>query len=229
MPAYSSYLELKQAIARWLNREDDPDIDARAAEFIALCEARIRRNQEWFTEVWSLQNSGEPYAITDEDPIELPAYIDSITDVWLDTGVRKRPIPVVTLAEWRDRVASNEDATGIPQLATMVSRKSAGLGPVLYLWPRPAGTVDDPFLIDFQYVRSVPELSTDFASNGMITRHPDLYLYGALVESAPFYEHDERLALWETRYAQAMAEINIEHERTMFGATLKRPRLPRVF
>ena len=229
MSVYNTYQELKQAVARWLTREDDPDIGARAAEFIGLCEAQIRRNQEWFTELWSDQNSGDPYAVTDI-PVELPVYVNAVTSLWTESGISKDEIPVVTMEEWRRKVNINNDATGIPRVATFVDRKSRGLGPLLYLWPRP-DTSSEPYEIDFEYLRDVPTLEDDpsFLQNNLVKRHPDLYLYGSLIESMAFYEHDARLPLWEKRFDRAVEEINRESERIRSLSHSKRIRLARSF
>ena len=38
---------------------------------------------------------------------------------------------------------------------------------------------------------------TDLApTNWLLTKHPDVYLYGALLESAPYTKEDERINVW---------------------------------
>lgn len=236
MATYNSYAELQAAIARWLNRDDDPDILNRAAEFIGLAESAIRRNQEWFTQIYSLENGGLPLSVTAQ-PMELPVYVKELKSLWAASNQWNHTITVLPISAWRDLAASNADAEGIPTKAVLVPQmdkwmKNDGTrqGPKLYLWPKPA--ISDPlnyFSVDFQYVRDVLPLSDDTTTNGLFLRHPDLYLYGALVESAPFYEHDERLQMWQARYDRAVSEINIERERAEFGTSAKRVRLPRSF
>jgi hypothetical protein len=36
---------------------------------------------------------------------------------------------------------------------------------------------------------------------------PDLYLFGALKELEAYLENDERVALWEAKYASALASL----------------------
>lgn len=229
----NDYASLKLAIGDWLYRATDPDIDAKSAQFIELAESRIRRNQEWFTQLYSLVNGGNPLAAT-ANPTQLPATIKQITSIFAASSTYKHEITLVTIPEWRSLAATNGDAAGIPTKAVFVPQilslggflddvGGVATGPQLFLWPQPTGT--DGFAVDFQFVVDVPPLDAVVnKTNPLLRRHPDLYLYGALAESAPFYQHDERLPLWEGRYQMAVKEVNTEMERAKFSATPKRPR-----
>lgn len=226
----NSYQTLKDAIGRWLYRDNESDIDDRSSELLQLGEARIRRNQEWFSQVYSLENGGNPLTVT-VNPTVLPALIKQVLNIWASTGDWKHTIEIVPISQWRDLAASNRDASGIPTKAVIVPEMDGwpNTGAKLYLWPQPSSDPNSPFAIDFKYLKDLAPLSNSNTSNGLLLRHPDLYLYAALAESAPFYQHDERLPLWEQRYAQIVREINIERERAEFGGGPKRPRLPRAF
>lgn len=235
MAIYNSYASLKTGIARWLNREDDANIDTVAAELIELAEAKIRRNQQWFQQVFSLTNAGNPLTIT-AYPQELPVNVKEITYLWASTSTYKHNITVLPISAWRDLVATDRGAAGVPTKAVFVPQMDRWMrddanrdGPMLYLWPAP--TTDGTFAVDFDYIRDVEPLATDdvLGNNGLFLRHPDLYLFGALTESAPFYEHDERMPMWEVKYEKIVKEINLEAERAKFGSAVKRTRLPRVF
>jgi hypothetical protein len=73
--------------------------------------------------------------------------------------------------------------------------------------------------------RLIP-LSAANASNVVLAEAPDLYLFGALKEAAPFLEHDERTPLWESKYNTALAQLEAVREREEFGASLRPSRLP---
>lgn len=237
--AFQTYDDLKTAVTAWLNREGDTDIATRLPDLIALGEARIRRQQEWFEQFYSLANAGAPLAIT-AYPQELPSYIKNVKTIWNSTAIAWGEIEVVTPANWRSFVASNANAgpNGIPTKAIIVPQMDSWLvdpdnaggltkhGANLYLWPRPA--TDGTVLIDLEYIRDLDPL-TATQLNGLYLRHPDLYLYATLCESAPYLQHDERLPLWEARFNQAIAEINLERERAKFSASRKRIQLPRAF
>ena len=54
----------------------------------------------------------------------------------------------------------------------------------------------------------------------MLAEYPDIYLYGALVESAPYLKDDARLTVWEGRLQSAITEVRILKDRERFGGKL---------
>lgn len=232
--AITTYNELKEAVIGWLNREGEAEIEARIPDWIVLCEARIRRQQEWFRQMYSLANAGAALAITAYPQI-LPDYVREVTTMWNATALSGGEIEILTPSAWRGFVSLNPDVGGsprkgiiVPQMDRFLQDTVAGVaqGPHLFLWPQPP--VDGTIKVDFEFIRDLDPI-TPSAVNGLFLRHPDLYLYGTLVESAPYLQHDERVALWDGRFEQAVREINIERERAQFSASRKRPTLPRVF
>jgi hypothetical protein len=232
--ALTTYAELVEAVLAWLNRETDTDIEARVPDWIVLCEARIRRQQEWFRQIYSLANAGVPLAISDY-PQELPAYVREVTAMWNANTASHGEIEILTPSAWRGFVKLDSSVGAVPRKAVIVPQMDrflqatdagAAQGAFLYLWPEPP--TDSTLSVDFEYIRDLDPITTN-AVGGLFLRHPDLYLYGTLVESAPYLQHDERLQLWESRFNQAVKEINIERERAQFAASRKRPTLPRVF
>ena len=41
----------------------------------------------------------------------------------------------------------------------------------------------------------------------MLASHPDAYLYGALLQSAPWLKHDARVAMWAQAFDQMLSDI----------------------
>lgn len=220
--ALNTYAELQTAVANWLNRDD---LTARIPEFIALSEARIRRNQHWFKQIYSTANAGLPFTVSAQ-PMSLPTYVKEIIALWASSSTYQHDLDIVTPEAWRTLAQSNRNASGVPTVALIAPQMDTWLsssGAKLYLWPQPSGNFD----IDFQFIRDLDPLAT--VTNALFLRHPDLYLYGALAESAPFLQHDERLPMWEQRFKTAETEITSEAERAQYSASAKRIRLPRSF
>ena len=71
-------------------------------------------------------------------------------------------------------------------------------------------------------------LSDALPTNTVLDTAPDVYLYGALVESAPYLKDDERLPVWEQRFLSAISELQEARERTEWPNTPIAPQ-PRVF
>ena len=90
--------------------------------------------------------------------------------------------------------------------------------------PRP----DSAFTLEYEYAGWPDALATT-ATNTLLTRWPNIYLYAALAESAPYLQHDDRDPLWEQKFQDAVRDARIESERALFGGTPKRPRIPVAF
>lgn len=57
--------------------------------------------------------------------------------------------------------------------------------------------------------------SSDAAAHWIIVNAPDLPLYGALLEAAPFLQNDKRIPVWQSFYADALSsyrELNKEED-----------------
>jgi hypothetical protein len=46
-----------------------------------------------------------------------------------------------------------------------------------------------------------------------------LYLYGSLVEAAPYLKDDERLAVWSTLYTNSLGDIEVADQRASVSST----------
>lgn len=222
--ALTNYGELKASVASWLARSD---LTAAVPDFITLAETKIRSEQNITTEMYSDANNGNAFAY-ESTPMDLPTYVRRLRAVWANTASHKHPIRVTTADEYRSLVGKNLDATGVPEIASVFLRGSqfgSEGGLRLRLWPKPAESFD----LDLQYVRDFAALTNDTDTNTILTYFPGAYLFGALLEAEPFIQHDERLAVWERKYAAAMRALNIEAGQMETGASLKRARLPRSF
>ena len=107
--------------------------------------------------------------------------------------------------------AANEDATGTPEYYS----HNAGQ---LELYPTP----DSNYSADINYLAQVAALSDANTTNWLLTNYPDIYLYGALIHSAPFLQEDERTQTWAALYASAVARANkASNKATASGSGLK--------
>jgi hypothetical protein len=66
-------------------------------------------------------------------------------------------------------------------------------------------------------VATLAKLSDANTSNWLLERHPDVYLYGALLQAAPYLRDDERVALWTPLYGQAIEDMILQNERAAFS------------
>ena len=62
------------------------------------------------------------------------------------------------------------------------------------------------------YYARAPALSVGAPGNWLLSNHPDAYLYGALSQSAPYLQDDDRLAVWAPLFEAALNDINAADE-----------------
>ena len=67
------------------------------------------------------------------------------------------------------------------------------VGNTLQVWPWTDG---GSHAAEMTYWKRIPALSEAAPSNWLLMLHPDAYLYGALLQSAPYLKDDARLGVW---------------------------------
>lgn len=219
--ALDSYAGLATEVANFLNRAN---LATYIPTLIDLGNRRIRREQEWDQRIYSQEPVGGPangpLAITVQGQI-LPAGVRIIKTLWPTAGSDLRPLEQTSFDELRTRAAVNLDATGTPRMFAIVPSGDPTIaGPRIYLWPAPSGA----YSIDFLYVNDPGNIATGNVT-ALFSYAPDVYLFAALSESAPFLKHDERVQVWESKYLMALASLNGQPVRQASGATLQRAKL----
>jgi hypothetical protein len=51
------------------------------------------------------------------------------------------------------------------------------------------------------------------ATNWLLTSSPDIYLYGALLQAAPYLQDDARIQTWATLYERALNDLRTADDR----------------
>lgn len=67
------------------------------------------------------------------------------------------------------------------------------------------------------YARLANLDATTLPTNTLYAASPDLFLYAALCESAPFFGQDSRMALWNAKYSSIRDEINEAKQRAAYS------------
>lgn len=198
----ATYGDLKTSLGNWLNRAD---LTAVIPDFVRLAEATIARDVRRATVRATLT--------LDAQTVALPAACGELRSIAVNIGTRAAPLEIIT-----PDALYEITGTGVPVRAAIV-------GGSLVLSPAP----DQPYVADITYFAKLVPLAADSDSNALLVEAPDLYLFGALAASAPFLQHDERLATWAQLYGNAVEGINRKREAEEYAGGLKRVRLPVVF
>tara|TARA_Y100000004_G_scaffold40847_1_gene44273 strand:- start:842 stop:1468 length:627 start_codon:yes stop_codon:yes gene_type:complete len=190
--ALTNYSELKTAIANWLDRTD---LDDRIPEFIQLAEARHRRDFK----IRRMETRVTANTIADTEYYSLPDNFVAMRNIQLNTDP-KTALEYMT-PEQMDRVRGGS-TTGKPKAYSI-------MGNSFQLRPIPDGVYE----IEMLYYKYFTALSDSNTTNDMLTYHPDLYLYGALVEAEPYLQNDKRIQVWAGYYDRAKQDLITTNER----------------
>ena len=185
--AITTYTELQASIASWLNRDD---LAANVPDFIALAESSINTEvRHWRMETRAETSVSSQFTGIPADwlaTIRFHLENDGTTDL--------RYLPRAEMQRVRSEQAGS---TGTPQYYGNNSGQ-------FELLPAP----DGPYSAVLLYYAKVPALSDLVTTNWLLTHHPDIYLYGALLHSAPFLQEDARAQTWAALYTSAVKRVN---------------------
>lgn len=214
------YAELQSTIASWLARDDMTGV---IPTLIELAEARFRRDLK----AW-LKTTYENNTITDD--LVLPSTVDTVLSVAYNDGpggTYNHPLALITETDYQYRMSANPGVTS-PARACWVDRDEDQGTTTLHFFP-PASVGAAISNLKVGYIKALPALSDVNPTNALLTAAPDVYLYGALAESAPYLEHDERVPVWEARALSGIKGLNIQAERRRYSGAPRPVRLKRVF
>lgn len=191
-----TYNGLKASLSDWLNRTDAATVAA-IPDMIVLAEAQMfrrfisRAKQGLPIPRRLVGRSDATFALATEyvamptdmqGPIEL--LLSSTPPIDLDYIETENLNREKKLARW----------TGAPKYYAVV-------GGQIQIYP----VADQSYTGELTYIKRLPAAST--ATNWVLTDYPDAYLYGALVQSAPYLKDDARLTTWGALFTAAIEDI----------------------
>ena len=198
--ALTTYTELKASIADFLNRDDLTTV---IPDFITLAESQINRDvRHWKMEARSSgqQSGGDEY-------MQIPA--DWVESIRLHlTGSGTSAVNLISRDAMADKRASAEDVSGTPVYYTHADGQ-------FQLYPTPSDDTDFELL----YIQKLDVLSGSNADNWLLLDSPDVYLYGALLHSAPYLAEDQRVAVWAQMYSASVQRLNEASESARFSGS----------
>ena len=201
--AISTVAELKTAVSNWLNRSDLTD---RIPEFITLAEAqfnRLLRTRDMLSR--STTSTSAQY-------VSLPTDFLEMLNIELTSTTPPKRVVYITSDRSDDYREKRKDAAGTPSYYTIE-------GNAIQLQPTP----DKSYTIQMNYYKDIPALSVqgDSGDNWLLTSHPDIYLYGTLVQASPYLMDQESGKIWDGLLARSLLELKISDEKSTYsGGTL---------
>jgi hypothetical protein len=177
---------------------DDSDVDT----FIQLTEARLNR----LLDDPDMEVVSETVATGDYTA--LPADFGEMVSISTGNGRLTQVGPV--------EFATFDTISGIPRYYSI---RDGSIG----FYPRNSTTP-----ITIVYRRKIPALTSSAPTNWLLSRAPDLYLYGCLVQAFGWDNDDDRVAGWKAMFDEAIAELRSDGARRKYGAGPLAPRIRRA-
>lgn len=189
------YASLQAAVTEYLARDQDATLIARIPTFIQLAEAKFNR-QLFVRQMESRATAVVNLASAEPEFISLPFDFQSMRRVRLSSVTGKPCLAFKSGTQMDEYRFSISDVATQPLYFTV-------FGAEIELAPSP----DQPYTIEMVYRQNIPPLASN-GTNWLLTLAPDLYLYGALLESAPYIKEDDRIQTWGVGFVSALADLN---------------------
>lgn len=189
--AIDSYQTLVDAIC---DRMNDTSLEAYAPEFIQLAESSFNRR------LASLDMEGTA-TIAADATIPVPSDYKGAMSLRIDDYP-----PLRQLSADDFQIKWSEANPGRPENFAIFSG-------VINLGPAP----DSSYTVTMAYVRTLAPLTATNTTNWLLEQHPDLYLYGSLIQAEFRGWNDDRLPLLNSAVEGMIAEINAHEARRKRG------------
>ncbi len=198
--AIATYADLQTTVALWLHRTD---LTAQVVDFITLAESEINTDMRM-----RLMESDEPLTLAaGATTIALPArYLEPIQ---LD----------IVIAAQDNRELRYQTPKQMQVLATTGSAAEPDFWTINGAnieFPSPA---DKAYALLFRMLKGFDIATT--STNELLTKYPGIYLYGTLLQAAPYIVNDARIAVWQGMFDRLKAKAIKSEARTRILTTMQ--------
>lgn len=205
MTLVTDYTTLQTVVVEYLARDQDTTLIARVPTFIQMFEAKM--NRELFIRQME-QRSVTTVDITTSEPefISLPTDFQSMRRVRLSSVTGKPLLEFLSGTQMDELRLKSGNIAAQPRYFTI-------FGAELELLPTP----EQNYTVEMVYRKNLPPLSSN-TSNWLLSLAPDLYIYGALLETAPYIKEDARIQTWGLGFQSARDSLNLLGLTSTFNA-----------
>jgi hypothetical protein len=186
--ALTNYTDIAASVTEWLNRSGSSSVSDNMEDFFYLAQNRMFRELD-INPIESVSTIS-----VDAESENVPAGLTDVMSIWLVGTSVNTPLTRTTLDEvlkWQ--------TGGNPCVF-------AHVGDTLYFGPTPTSAVD----VRIHYHLKPTVASTTNATNWYTTNAPEVLLSAVLVEAYLFLKDDNRAQLWEGKYQQNKALLEME-------------------
>lgn len=204
--AINTFATLVSAGTEWLARDQDATLIARIPDFITLFEAKINRTL-FVPQMETRSTTVVDTSTTEPEFISLPSNFQTMRRIRLSSVTGKPPLSFLSGTEIDTKRYRRDNVTGQPTHYAII-------GSEIELLPTP----NEDYTIEMVYRANIPALNASNTTNWLLTLAPDLYLYGVLLESAPYIKEDGRIQTWASGFSMALTDLNNLGFRQNFDA-----------
>lgn len=194
--ALTNYDELQKEIVDWSHRGD---LSTKIPDFIQLAENAMYSNDQEVLTLRSMETIST--ALTSGQYLALPPNFESARSVRLVTsdngGYLKFQAPEQMI---------KEVGTGRPNFFTVIG------GEIQF-----DRTPDSDYTVEVQYFRKATPLSDTNLTNEILTNHPSIYLFGALVALSAFSLDTEQQIKYTQMFISAIKGANKADKKGRYG------------
>lgn len=198
--ALATYSDLETAVAAWLARSD---LTTNIPDFIRLCHNKLMR----VLRVREMETINAAFTINAET-VAVPTDWLETRKIYVTSSSPRVDLQYISpdkIVEWNAPASS-----GTPRFYTVV-------GGDFQFVPIPDATYTGTHI----YYQTLAQMSAASDTNWILTTHPDLYLYGSLLEAMSFIQNDPRLPLWQSLYDRGLQEVTRQSQRAKSGPAMQ--------
>lgn len=197
--ALATYTDLKTSLADWLHRSN---LTSQIPDFITLAEAQLNTEMRMH-----LMESDEALTITSAaSTTALPTRFIEPISLWLViSGQQNTPIVYVPPDDLP--INTSTGASARPRYYTI---NGANIQ-----FPNLS---DATYSLLFRVLKGFDLAST--STNVLMTKYPGLYLYGSLLQAAPYMGNDAKITIWNGMYKTLLNTAKRSEARVKTQATL---------
>jgi hypothetical protein len=209
-----TYNGLVASVADWLVR---PDLNATIPDLIIAAELSLSDREE-------ISYERDDAITLSASPMNLPTDCREVKLLYFDEPAyyELEIVDEGLLALWKGGPNTSPGNTGQglnlpgrPRYAAIGAN-----GQTLYLAPAP----DQAYVANIKYITKLLA-SKQGSENWLLTTRPDIYLFAALVESAPYLKDDARIQVWQGELEKRLANMaKLSKRRLWANTTIWKPR-----
>lgn len=196
--AFTTYSELKTAVANYLARTD---LSAQIPDFIQLGEIRLRRDLR----IRQMLKVATTSTVANDATVQIPSDFLQMRDLHINSN----PIAVLQY-ESPSNFYRNTHSTisGLPIQYTLLSDQ-------FQLAPIP----DSALTLQMLYYAAPPFLSDTNTTNVFLSSCPDLLLYASLCEAEPYLMNDARIQTWAALYDRGVNALTVSDDQGEYAGS----------